>query len=544
MSLGFFALLLFLCVVSDARTSSRQPLRPRDLPTFPNFSNWSSPEQFVYKHGYGRQGQLVSHGAIRQTGSSSSFSEFHLLHKVVEEGEAIAILALLHGHKTRRQKTAVPLDDDPDSVDGMTAHELFLDNLELRQGRPSKPEWNSRKAPAELQSRASLQRRVRNITDPILHERLTPFVRQQFPSVCGGDASSERLCTPCFSLLRRYVGDERTSHSIHHDDHALVTVVVGLSVRGEDYNGGLFVATNRAQQQYVGLTRGDAVVHQGDLLHGVKVLPANPQKGHKHSILPRMERWSWILWYRDSTSCEDHGHEWFRECAEEGSPTCELLYSSKEKTDNLPPSKVFEHKLEWTRRASMHGHTDASIKLARAHLKILPSYLPYNESAAKELYISAIESSNHPDAHYGLASLLIQSAGLGKPVQPGHAKLKRAVQHLESAAKQGHPFASFNLGVAYMHGLGMPQGRKNSYVAGEWFEYSGLPEGLFAKALQLWSVGKEEEARAFEKRAKSLGFGSPWRKIARDRTGVGGTGGIDLNMDWPQLTNGEEPIKW
>ncbi len=112
---AFGALLLFLCVVSAARTSSRQPLRPRDLPTFPDFSNWSSPEQFVYKHGYGRKGQLVSHGEIQQIGSSSSFSKFYLLHKVVEESEATAVLALLHGHKTRRQKTAVPLDDDPDT---------------------------------------------------------------------------------------------------------------------------------------------------------------------------------------------------------------------------------------------------------------------------------------------------------------------------------------------------------------------------------------------------------------------------------------------
>ena len=35
------------------------------------------------------------------------------------------------------------------------------------------------------------------------------------------------------------------------------------------------------------------------------------------------ERWSWILWYRDDTSCVDHGASWFRACADAGSAVCQ-----------------------------------------------------------------------------------------------------------------------------------------------------------------------------------------------------------------------------
>ena len=52
--------------------------------------------------------------------------------------------------------------------------------------------------------------------------------------------------------------------------------------------------------------RGDAAVHQSDLYHGVDVRGG--------------ERWSWILWYRDSSSCTDHGHEWFTACAVNRNP--------------------------------------------------------------------------------------------------------------------------------------------------------------------------------------------------------------------------------
>jgi hypothetical protein len=50
-------------------------------------------------------------------------------------------------------------------------------------------------------------------------------------------------------------------------------------------------------------------------------------------LAPFTVRWSWILWYRDSDTCSDHGHEWFQACAVEGSPTCQLLHATKARKD-------------------------------------------------------------------------------------------------------------------------------------------------------------------------------------------------------------------
>ena len=58
------------------------------------------------------------------------------------------------------------------------------------------------------------------------------------------------------------------------------------------------------------------------------------------------------------------------------------------------------------------------------------------------------------------------------------------------------------------------------------------------------SQGNEEEALRFEKHAKKIGFGSPWRRIARKKTGSGGAAGVELNLEWPSLKNGEKPPEW
>jgi hypothetical protein len=145
---------------------------------------------------------------------------------------------------------------------------------------------------------------------PILDERITPYVREHFPETCNKDPES--ACTPCYSLVRRYRPGERRSHETHRDGHALVTVVVSLSDYGSEYRGGIYVAHNRADKKVLALKRGDAVVHQSDLLHGVKVKDDGG------------ERWSWVLWFKDSTECHDSNNvEWFRECADKGSAVCQ-----------------------------------------------------------------------------------------------------------------------------------------------------------------------------------------------------------------------------
>jgi hypothetical protein len=92
---------------------------------------------------------------------------------------------------------------------------MFIDSADLSSG--GKPlDVNPR---VLAQHRNPLRQQLRALTQPILDEVLTPFVRQHYPVACGKGAG--RRCTPCYSLVRRYRRDERQSHATHHDGHAV-----------------------------------------------------------------------------------------------------------------------------------------------------------------------------------------------------------------------------------------------------------------------------------------------------------------------------------
>ena len=75
-----------------------------------------------------------------------------------------------------------------------------------------------------------------------------------------------------------------------------------------------------------------------------------------------------------------------------------------------------------------------------------------------------------PDCNYGLAQMHLKNATL-----PNRAAV--AVEAFEAAARHGHAFAAYNLGVAHLFGHGV---LPNADLAAAWFEASGLPEGLLA----------------------------------------------------------------
>ena len=68
---------------------------------------------------------------------------------------------------------------------------------------------------------------------------------------------------------------------------ALTTVVMSLSDYDTEYRGGLYVATNHGRYA-LKLNRGDAVMHQSDLLHGVQVddLERHPIYPHAKTYVP------------------------------------------------------------------------------------------------------------------------------------------------------------------------------------------------------------------------------------------------------------------
>ena len=300
------------------------------------------------------------------------------------------------------------------------------------------------------------------------------------------------------------------------------------------------VSTGFGQHEFLGLKKGDAAVHRSTLLHGVKVYDLKDS--------PEMtERWSWILWYRDSDKCEDYSHEWFADCAVDGDALCQQLHSTKVgHVPGLTQEEVANQVMTLNRLAAEGGAGTSAVKVARAYLKQLPSTLPYDEEEAKRFYEMAIQSHS-PDGHYGMAQMLVASVSKaeaagqldGQRTDWKETQLKKALQHLEAASQLGHVFSMFNLGIAHVYGYGV--GKIDTDLAAQWFVESGLPEGYYLSSQQAASVGNTQRQQAHQQRAQILGFFAPWRREARQRTGSGGAAGVDLNMMWPTAADGRKP---
>ena len=183
----------------------------------------------------------------------------------------------------------------------MTSHEIFVSSPELYGDRQTTKyrDVDERFVPGRKELRAALL----DIMQPYIDEVLTPALRALYPETCDRPKlGADRACTPCYSLVRRYERGKRQSHAAHYDGHAIATAVVSLSDYGVDYKGGLYVSTSHGQREYAALGRGDAVLHRSSLLHGVQV---HDVEGREEET----ERWSWIVWFRDSATCQDFGHE-------------------------------------------------------------------------------------------------------------------------------------------------------------------------------------------------------------------------------------------
>lgn len=320
-------------------------------------------------------------------------------------------------------------------------------------------------------------------------------------------------------------------HPTHYDLHALVTVVISLSDYGQDYTGGIYVTTgfNTGRGRVIALRKGDAVAHQSDLLHGVKV------EGGK--------RWSWITWFSDTENCDTSTQaDWFRDCAHAGNAVCQYLYATKLDRDES---------IAWTMRAASQGFGPALVKLATGHrmvtrLNVQENIRKWNAEATEQgfgfalidgdvakaaaLYRNATEASGEPDGHYAFARMILDGDVPGA--------LSDVVHHLEWAAKGGHSFAMFNLGMAHLYEYAV---EFDPDVAAEWFLACGLPEGLAAAARHFNAIGQSQKAEGFQKRAERMGYGSHWRRQARENAGSGGTGNVDINLPWPPLPNGLRP---
>ena len=243
------------------------------------------------------------------------------------------------------------------------------------------------------------------------------------------------------------------------------------------------------------------------------------------------ERWSWILWYKDSTDCIDYSNEWYKEKAYQGIPVYQSLYATMVNSEEM---------IEWHKKAAENGFSNSMVKLARAYLKRLPSNLEFNPKEAERLYRLAINTTQDPHAQYGLAEMIL--FGLIKiETNSMLILLDKVIRLLEESAKGGNFFAMFNLGIAHLYGY---TGKPDIKLANEWFEISGLPEAFMIISSYYLSINDKKTSEKYTNRAKRMGFGKKWRKVSRIRTGLGGASGVDINLPWPTMPNGNKPQKW
>ena len=484
-------------------------LRPENLPSMPIFKDFVGNTSVEHPT---LSTQIVAKGEVRWPSALGNFvSNFDVLPGLMVPEEVRRVLELMNV-SSGEADGVLEFDTDPDSVDGMVSHEMFVYTAtKFKDVEPVETKGGDSN-PAQREARVPVRAALEEILAPIIESRITPFVRRRFPDACGRNPL--RLCTPCSSLIRRYRPGERRSHDTHYDGEALVTVVVSLSQFGEDYTGGLYLAAgSKSRREVLPLLRGDAVVHQSDLLHGVEV-----EGG---------ERWSWIMWYRDSPMCEEHGHEWFATCAQDGNPICQGLHATKVgMLPGLPRQEHARQMLEWNMKAAEGGLPQSILKIGRAYLKRLPSDLPFKPEAAARLYRKGIKLWEDPECYYGLAQMVLENqTQWGGNTSPR----EEALQLFEEAAQQGHRFAAYNLGLAHLYGLGtLPDGD----LAASWFGHSGLPEGLHAVALYHETLGRMGEAMSWRARAKAIGYGASWRERARTMLGSGGAGGVSMYSAW------------
>ena len=107
--------------------------------------------------------QDVAEGAVIWPPPLEAQSRFAVLPGVAKAGEISSILSLLN-----EAEISMPFDADPDTVDGMTSHEIFVENDDLRAfeltgSRPRDGSMKLDSQPAHLEERRPLRQALLKI---------------------------------------------------------------------------------------------------------------------------------------------------------------------------------------------------------------------------------------------------------------------------------------------------------------------------------------------------------------------------------------------
>lgn len=534
-------------VATEATPAATLPL-PLTLPKSHPLFEWpASQANATIPLGESSKEHEVAHATLDGP-SGVGESSFIVLPALVTPQEVEAILGLLRGpHGSRGGGApepgadgmvdgAVAFDLEPDSVDGESTHEFHLerhgsiDAPILAAGFEGKPDGD----PTVRAARKPLRQQLASVVRPILRERITPFVQAHFSNGSGfggtgcGELGSSRACTPCFSFVRRYRPNERHRHGVHFDMHALVTVVVSLSTHTRDYRGGLYVAAaGGRQRRTLALHAGDALVHQSDLMHGVQV---DDDGG---------ERWSWVLWYKDSTSCRDYSHEWNAAAAAEGNPLAQFLHAKRAHLKPfIEPADAVEESIRWLRASAEHGFGRAMNDLGMMY-KVGHGSLPRDEAIAAQWFRRAIVTSTEADALFNLGKMVLEGKASppddlqveldsGTPARAharseasaplvaggsAHDLTRGALTLFLAAAEGGSSEAMQHIGIALLRGVG-GVGTPDDVAACQWLEAAGSAEAVYAAGSIHAKAGRPSNALRAWRRAANAGHAEARVKAA------------------------------
>ena len=277
-----------------------------------------------------------------------------------------AVLAAEQADELVRLVARAQLDLLPDSVDGEPTHELYLEADRL---------GTADALPGRMEARAALRAQAVALL-AAAKQRILAEAQRRYPELCGDG------CAVSQSFVRRYAHGARRRHPMHFDIRAGATVVVGLSEQSADFGGGLYVSGGGGERRWLPIRKGDAVMHQSDLLHGVDVTSGT--------------RWSWVLWLRDAEGGDPAG--WHAAEAARGEAVPAYLMAHRDGASR---------RLEWLRASAKAGFPRAMNELG-VLLAVEPDSPSRSARDAGTMWLRRAARAQEPDAHYNLGLLSLR----------------------------------------------------------------------------------------------------------------------------------------
>lgn len=251
-------------------------------------------------------------------------------------------------------------------------------------------------------------------------DRAAPALRRTF----GCDTTT---LAPSQCLLRRYERGERREHPPHFDAHAMVTLVVAVSPRG-DYDGGYYALPDHdAPRRFVDLEAGDGFAHAWDLRHGVSV--------------SRGARVSLVCWFAPEERLRDHSHgpgPWHVAAAQRGDADAlyALACAAKRQAD-LSVGETERAERDWVAERALAMAADAGSPEAMELLGA--ARIAKGDAVAGLASLRDAAARGYPRAMRHLASALLSNGG-----DDGRGA---ALRWLRRAAKRHDADAMYDLWV-------------------------------------------------------------------------------------------------